>query len=86
MKNLKPSETNILDATAGLGSDSFMLASNGFKIIACEKNPITYHLLNFGLKNAILNPQASPIAKRITAVNKDSIDYLKSFYFHFPFF
>ncbi len=42
----------IIDATAGLGKDSFRLASLGFEVTAIERSPIVAALLNDGLRAA----------------------------------
>ena len=39
----------VLDATAGLGRDSFMLAQRGYEITAMERNPFVAALLNDGV-------------------------------------
>lgn len=39
----------VLDATAGLGSDSFDLINLGCQVIMLERNPIIYHLLLDGV-------------------------------------
>ena len=35
----------VFDGTAGLGRESYLLASHGYEINACEKNPYLYVLL-----------------------------------------
>ena len=43
---------NVLDLTAGLGSDGFVLASLGCRVQLLERNPIVYRLLKDGLERA----------------------------------
>lgn len=43
---------HILDATAGLGKDSFVLASLGAKVTMLERSPLVYCLLQNGLERA----------------------------------
>jgi 16S rRNA (guanine1516-N2)-methyltransferase len=42
----------VLDATAGLGRDAFMLASLGCDVTLCERNPLVHALLADGLHRA----------------------------------
>jgi len=42
----------IIDATAGLGSDAFLLASLGAKVTLIERSPEMYKILQDGLKRA----------------------------------
>jgi 16S rRNA (guanine1516-N2)-methyltransferase len=42
----------VIDATAGLGRDSFVLADLGCKVTLCERNPIVASLLESGLHAA----------------------------------
>nr|WP_328805311.1 class I SAM-dependent methyltransferase [Spirabiliibacterium falconis] len=43
---------SVLDATAGLGRDAFVLASIGCKVRLVERNPVVYALLQDGLARA----------------------------------
>ncbi|MGD9889592.1 MAG: class I SAM-dependent methyltransferase [Halothiobacillaceae bacterium] len=40
----------VLDATAGLGRDAFMLASLGCEVVLCERHPVVHALLADGLR------------------------------------
>ena len=42
----------VLDATAGLGRDAFMLASLGCEVTLCERHPVVHALLADGLRRA----------------------------------
>lgn len=42
----------VLDATAGLGRDAFMLASLGCEVSLCERHPVVHALLADGLRRA----------------------------------
>jgi len=42
----------VLDATAGLGRDAFMLASLGCEVTLCERHPVVHSLLADGLRRA----------------------------------
>lgn len=47
-----PAEPVAVDATAGLGEDSFILAAAGYHVIMCEYNPVIAALLKDALKRA----------------------------------
>jgi 16S rRNA (guanine1516-N2)-methyltransferase len=67
----------VLDATAGLGRDSFVLASRGFAVTAIEREPIIAALLADGLTRArAANDEVAEIAARITLRQSDTVDYL----------
>lgn len=55
----------VLDATAGLGRDSFILASLGCHVHLIERSPIVAALLEDGLKRATANPELEDIAARM---------------------
>ncbi|NQX89024.1 MAG: class I SAM-dependent methyltransferase [Halioglobus sp.] len=42
----------IVDATAGLGTDAFILAYLGHEVVLCERNPVLVELLRSGLQVA----------------------------------
>lgn len=48
-------QMHVLDATAGLGRDSFILADLGCQVTLCERNPIVAKMLAFGLSNAAIS-------------------------------
>lgn len=47
----------VIDATAGLGRDAFVLASIGCKVLLVERNPIVCALLEDGLNRAYQDPE-----------------------------
>lgn len=51
-KSKTSDQLTILDATAGLGRDAFVLASNGARVHMCERNPYVFLLLSDGLFRA----------------------------------
>ncbi|MGE5472477.1 MAG: class I SAM-dependent methyltransferase [Bacteroidota bacterium] len=55
----------ILDATAGLGRDAFVLAQLGCKVTLVERNPVIAALLADGLRRARLDPEVGPIIERM---------------------
>jgi 16S rRNA (guanine1516-N2)-methyltransferase len=46
------SSLRVLDATAGLGRDAFVLAGLGCEVDLCEREPVIVELLRAGLENA----------------------------------
>lgn len=54
---------SIIDATAGLGRDAFILAALGCNVHLLERNPIVYALLQDGLERAYHDPDIGEWAK-----------------------
>lgn len=73
----------ILDTTAGLGRDSFLLASLGCRMTMLERNSVIYALLQNAMDNASLNEELKEIIGRMTLINKDSIEFLRANREHF---
>ena len=48
----KKSMLRVLDATAGLGTDAFVLADLGCEVLLCERDPVIAELLRSGLHAA----------------------------------
>ncbi|MFP3979364.1 class I SAM-dependent methyltransferase [Marinobacter sp. KMM 10035] len=69
---------HVLDATAGLGQDAFVLASLGCRVSLFERNPVIHALLADGLARAALNMDCAPIIARMTLRAGSSIDWLTS--------
>lgn len=67
---------NVLDATAGLGQDAFVLAGLGCTVTLFERNPVIHALLADGLARAALNVDCAPIVERMTLHEGSSIDWL----------
>jgi len=74
----KHPDWTILDATAGLGKDAFVLASLGATVTLCEQHPALYGLLADGVCRASEDLAVADIASRMTCVNQDSIVYFNS--------
>lgn len=62
-----------LDATAGFGEDSLLLAAAGCHVRLCEKDPVIAALLRDGLRRAALLPQLSEPVSRMELRGEDSI-------------
>jgi 16S rRNA (guanine1516-N2)-methyltransferase len=65
---------HILDATAGLGRDAFVLAGLGCQVTLMERMPAVAALLYDGIERAKLNSEVSEIANRMTLVHASSIE------------
>ncbi|MED7820080.1 MULTISPECIES: class I SAM-dependent methyltransferase [unclassified Francisella] len=66
----------ILDTTAGLGRDTFTLASRGHIVTSIEKDIYIYLLLCDALHRAANIDSISHIVKNITLLNLDSNEYI----------
>ena len=65
----------ILDATAGLGSDSFLIATAGSEVVLFERNPIVYELLRDGLmRYAAIGDKEYQKTRRMRLHKKDFND------------
>ena len=62
-----------LDATAGLGEDSILLAAAGFRVHLYEYNPIIAALLEDAMKRAEEIPELAEAVSRMTLHTGDSI-------------
>lgn len=66
----------VVDATAGLGGDSFVLASLGCEVTLLERSPVAAALLFDALERASVHPDTMDIARRMTLVHADAIQWL----------
>ncbi|WED23252.1 class I SAM-dependent methyltransferase [Vibrio sp. JC009] len=68
----------VLDGTAGLGRDAFVLASLGCKVQMVERNPVVAALLDNGLKRAKQDPEIGGwVSERMTLLHASSHDALE---------
>lgn len=65
-----------VDATAGLGEDSFLLAAAGFYVRLYERNPVISLLLSDALRRGLENPKLAPVVSRMKLCMGDSIAML----------
>jgi 16S rRNA (guanine1516-N2)-methyltransferase len=68
----------VVDATGGLGRDSFVLATLGARVTVLERHPVIHALLEDGWRRALNDPTAAQAAARITPVRADAVDWLAS--------
>lgn len=66
-----------VDATAGLGEDSFLLAAADFEVLLFERDPVIAALLADALERARRASATAEIAARMTLVGSDSTEGLR---------
>ncbi|MCB1870345.1 MAG: class I SAM-dependent methyltransferase [Gammaproteobacteria bacterium] len=66
----------VLDATAGLGRDAFVLATLGCELVMLERSPVIAALLRNGLERALADDQTAQVVRRMQLHCGDAIDYL----------
>ena len=64
----------VLDATAGLGGDAFVLAGLGCEMLMMERHPVVAALLQDGLERALSDPDAAEVTSRMTLVPGNSTE------------
>jgi 16S rRNA (guanine1516-N2)-methyltransferase len=68
---------SVIDATAGLGRDSFLLASLGANVTLLERSADVHALLARGLETArAAGPELAEIVSRMTLIHGDARDIL----------
>lgn len=71
------STRTVLDATAGLGHDSFLLACLGWRVHAVERHPIVFALLREACLSIVDDMSISPVVgDRLTIHNQDAVAWL----------
>ena len=68
----------VVDATAGLGEDSLLLAAAGFSVVMFERDKTIAALLEDGLARAAHDERLSSLVARMTLRKEDSIAALAS--------
>lgn len=66
----------VLDATAGLGGDAFVLAQLGCAMTLLERQPVVATLLADGLARATSDPEVGSIVARMSLRRGNSIDIM----------
>lgn len=67
---------DVVDATAGLGRDAFLLASLGARVTLLERSPAVFALLSEGVARAAANPALADVAARMTLLCGDARELL----------
>lgn len=76
---VKPAENPVIvDATAGWGRDSFILASLGYRVTMLERSPVVYHLLKDAMERAHQDMHLKPVIERMHLINQDACDWLST--------
>ncbi|MCG5510710.1 class I SAM-dependent methyltransferase [Ectothiorhodospira lacustris] len=69
---------DVVDATAGLGRDAFILAGLGCRVTLLERHPVIAALLADGLARAARVPSLSSTIGRMTLISGDAVQWLSS--------
>lgn len=64
----------VIDATAGLGEDAFLLAASGCFVKLYERDPMIAALLRDALRRALSNPETAETARRMELFEQDSTE------------
>ena len=67
----------VLDATAGLGEDSLILAAGGCCITLCEYDPVIFLLLSDARDRALKNESLAAVVSRMTLFSGDSLKLME---------
>ncbi len=67
----------VLDATAGMGEDSMILASAGFRVQLYEYDPVIAALLEDALTRSLQDPALAPAVLRMELHAEDSVEAMK---------
>ncbi|HFB66155.1 MAG TPA: hypothetical protein ENJ60_11525 [Aeromonadales bacterium] len=70
----KSHRPTVLDCTAGLGKDAFLLATLGSQVYLTERHPVVHLLLEDGLTRAQQHPSLAPIFKHNMQLTGDTLD------------
>ncbi|UXY16883.1 class I SAM-dependent methyltransferase [Chitiniphilus purpureus] len=74
---LKPGHApSVLDATAGLARDAFVLATLGCEVTLLERSPVACALVDDGLARAARAEQTAGIAARMRLIQADALQWL----------
>lgn len=78
IKGYKPQQLTILDCTAGLGEDSFLLAAAGYKVIMYEANLMIASILEDALKRGSEDEKIKSIISNMKLFKGDSVIAMKN--------
>ena len=78
IKGVPTEDLLVIDATAGLGEDSLLLAAAGFSVVMFERDKTIAALLEDGLARAAHDERLSSLVERMTLRKEDSITALAS--------
>jgi 16S rRNA (guanine1516-N2)-methyltransferase len=72
----KKPDLTLLDATAGLGRDGYVLAALGARVTLVERQPLIAALLRDARRRALADPRHAAIAQRIDIVEGEALPLL----------
>jgi 16S rRNA (guanine1516-N2)-methyltransferase len=67
----------VLDVTAGLGKDAFVLATLGCEMTLVERSPAVFAVLRDGLSRAGTDPEVAEITARMSLHRANSIEWMQ---------
>ena len=67
----------VLDATAGLARDAYILATLGCKVMLVEQSPILYTLIKDGIERALASDAEHSVKNFTNLIHADSVSYIK---------
>lgn len=70
---------HVIDATAGMGEDSLLLAAAGFRVDLYEKDPVIAALLKDTIKRAAENEELKNIVSNMTLHEEDSVAAMNNY-------
>ncbi len=68
----------VLDCTAGLGRDAFVLAALGCQVTLLERSPIVFALLEDGLRRGMESSKIRPFVQNMHLIQTSATDYFSS--------
>lgn len=68
----------VLDATAGLGRDAFVLAQLGCAVTLIERQPLVHALLADGMRRGMTDREVAPIMARMHLLDGDAIAIMQA--------
>ncbi len=71
-------QPRIVDATAGLARDSFVIAALGFHVQMIERSPIIHALVSDGIQRALQHVETLKIAERMHLIQDNAIAWLQN--------
>lgn len=76
MAKTKKENPRAIDATAGMGEDSLLIAACGYEVTMFEQNPVIAALLKDTMLRAKKHPVLSEIVSRMTLIEGNSIELM----------
>ncbi len=74
------SPPRVLDATAGLGRDAYVLATLGCSVVLVERSVLVRALLEDGMQRAASEPEIAAIVARMTLLHGDAVEIMNDYH------